>query len=118
MDLKLNTIRQRDGLEVDVAPTTISQRDVAPTTIRERDGLEVDVAPTTISQRDVAPTTIPPLTGDELVVAHAAVAQHVSSRPIHSSSSTQTGSLMLRSYAFEDTRSGYNDDDDFEYPLI
>ena len=101
-----------------LAPTTISQRDVAPTTIRERDGLEVDVAPTTNSQRDVAPTPIPPLTGAEVVVAHAAVAQNVSSRPIPSSSSTQTGSLMLRTYAFDDTRSGYYDDYDLDYPLI
>ena len=96
---------------------------VAPTTIPERDGLEVDVAPTTISERDglevdVAPTTILPLTEAEVVIANAAVAQDVSSRPVHPSSSTQTGLSMLRAYAFEDTRSGYNDDDDFEYPLI
>ena len=101
-------IPERDGLEVDVAPTTISQRDVAPTIIRLGDGLEVDVAPTTNPQR----------TCEEVDVAHAAVAQDVSSRPIHPSSSTQTGSLMLRSYAYEDTRSGYYDDYDLDYPLI
>ncbi len=105
-------------LEVDVAPTTIPQSDVAQTTIRERDGLEVDASPTPIPQRDVAPITISQLSGDEVVVAHAYVAQEVSSRPIHPSSSTQTGSLMLRAYAYEDTRSGYNDDDDVDYPLI
>ncbi len=86
------------------------------------DGLEIDDAPTTISQRDlevdVAPTTNPQRTGEQVVVAHAAVAQDVSSQPIHPSSSTQTGSSMLRSYAYEDARSGYNDDnDDFGYPL-
>ena len=111
-----------------VAPTTISVRDgleveLAPTTISERDGLEVDVAPTSISEPDglevdVAPTTILPLTDAEVVIANAAVAQDVSSRPVLPSSSTQTGLSMLRAYAFEDTRSGYNDDDDFEYPLI
>ena len=107
-DVAPTPIRERDGHEVDVAPTTIPQRDVAPTTIRERDGLGVDVAP----------TTIPHLFGDDEVVAHAAVAQDLSSRPIHPSSSSQTGSSMLRAYGYEDTRSGYSDDDDFEYPLI
>jgi len=101
-----STISQRDGLEVDVAPTTI----------RERDGLEVDVAPTTISERGVAPTTILPLTDAEVVIGNAAIAQDVSSRPVHPSSSTQTGLTMLRAYAFEDTRSGYYDD--YEYPQI
>ena len=96
-----------------VAPTTIPQHDglegdVAPTSIRQRDGLEVDVAPTTIRQR----------TDDEVVVAHAAVAQEVSSRPIHPSSSTQTGSVMLRAYAYEDTHTGYYDDYDLDYPQI
>ena len=67
---------------------------------------------------EVAPTTIRQLSGDEVVVAHAAVAQDVSSRPIHPSSSTQSGSLMLRQYAYEDTRSDYYDDYDLDYPLI
>ncbi len=106
------TIPQRDGVEVDVAPTTIPQRDglevdVAPNTIPSRDGLEVDVALTSIRQ----------LSGDEVVVEHAVIAQDVSSRHIHPSSSTQTVSSMLRSYAYEDTRSGYYDDYDLDYPL-
>ena len=113
-DLAPTSIRERERLEVDVAVTSIPQSDVAATTIRERERLEVDVAVTPIPQSDVAATTISELSGDEVVVAHAAVAQDFSSRPSHPSTFTQTGSLMLRTYAFEDTRSGYNDDDDFE----
>ena len=123
-DVAPTTIRERAGLDVDVAPTTISERDVAPTTIQERDRLEVDVAPTTIPQVSV----------EEVVVAHAAVAQEVlaptpgaqptdrhevsqpPSQPIQVSSSTQTIYSMLQSFAFDDTRSAYNDDE-FEYPL-
>ena len=103
-----------------VAPTTIPTRerlevDVAPTTIPTRERLEVDVAVTTIPTHErleveVAPTSIRQLSGDEVVVAHAAVAQDVSSRPIHPTSSTQSVSSMLRSFAFEDTSSGYYDD--------
>ena len=104
------------GFQTDAETQGANLVGLAPTTIRQRDGLEVDVATTTIRQGDglevdVAPTTIRQLSDDEVVVAHAAVAQDVSSRPIQASSSTQTGLSMLRSYAFEDTRSGFDDDD-------
>ena len=91
-----------------VAQPAATQEVVAPTTIRQPDANEGDVSPTTILQR----------TSEEVVVAHAAAAQDVSSGPIQPSTSTQSGSLMLRSYAFEDTRSGYYDDYDLDYPLI
>ena len=116
------TIPQRDGLEVDVAPTTIRQRDglevdVALTTIPQLDGLEVDVAPTTIRQRDGLEVDVAPTPGAPPAAGQEAFAPTPASQPIQASSSTQTGSLMLQSYAYEDTRSGYNDADDFEYPL-
>ena len=127
--LASTTILPREGVEVVLAPTTIPTREslevgVAVTTIPTRENLEVGVAVTTIRQ----------LSGDEVVVAHAAVAQEVlaptpgaqptdrqevsqpASQPIQVSSSTQTIYSMLQSFAFDDTRSAYNDDE-FEYPL-
>ena len=69
-------------------------------------------------QEVVAPTPgAQPAAGQD-VVAQASVAQAVSppaSQPIQASSTTQTVYSMLQSFAYDDTRSGYNDDSD--YPL-
>ena len=97
--------------------TTIQSEVVAPTSISQRDGLEVVVATTTIRQRDGLEVDVAPTPGAPPAAGQEAFAPAPASQPIQASSFTQTVSSMLQSFAFEDTRSGYNDADDFEYPL-
>ena len=76
-----------------IAPTqgAIHQEVVAPTQVA-------------IAQEVVAP---PPLTAAQEVAPVPPTSQ-----PVHASSV----SLMLQSFSFEDTRSGYYDDYDLDYP--
>ena len=96
---------------------------IAPNTGVQPAAAHEVLAPTTgaqpaAGQEVVAPTSVAQPAAAQEVVAQASVAQAVSppaSQPIQASSTTQTVYSMLQSFAYDDTRSGYNDDSD--YPL-
>ena len=98
------------------ASLTETPQELIARNIREQTtGTHEVVAPTSGEQSAgsnevVARTLATPPTAAQVVVAPTPASQ-----PIQASSSTQTVSSMLQSFAFDDTRSGYDDDSD--YPL-
>ena len=107
----------------ELVPLTPGQEVVAPTPgVLPAAGQDL-VAPTPGVQPDAAQEVVAPTPGaqpaaGQEVVAHAYVAQEVSPpavQAIQASSYTQTVSSMHQSFAYDDTRSGYDDDSD--YPL-
>ena len=74
-------------------------------------------APPAAGQEVVAATPGAQQAVAQRVVAQASVAQHVSppaSQTIQASSYTQTVSTMHQSFVYDDTRSGYDDDSDYQ----
>ena len=58
----------------------------------------------------------PPSSAAQVVAPPLSAAQPATSQPIHAF--TQPISSMLQSFVFEDTRSGYYDDYEVDYPQI
>ena len=107
---------QTAGSQEVIAPTQVAihQEVVAPTHGAPQGATQEVVAPSphAAAQEVVAP---PPVVAQE-VAPPSSTAQPATSQPIHTF--TRPISSMLQSFAFEDTRSGYYDDYDVDYPQI